>query len=133
MHFCQLPLRVSGSMFRGCKFYKLVSTVICVSISAVSIAKAALKYVFPRYSFFTLLFPLSVSFPLFCMLQPTPTSPQPHFRVLQRALTSPKPPPLQTEQPQLPQLLTIRLVFQTPHSSVAFLWTYSRACMSFLQ
>ena len=45
---------------------------------------------------------------------------------------SPEPPLLQTEQSQLPQLPPVRLVLQAPHSSIAFLWTSSRASVSFL-
>ena len=41
-------------------------------------------------------------------------------------------PLLQTKQSQFPQLLLIRHVLQTHHSFLAFLWTRSRATMSFL-
>ena len=41
-------------------------------------------------------------------------------------------PLLQSEQSQFPQSLPLRLVLQTPHSSVALLWTHSRTSMSFL-
>ena len=47
-------------------------------------------------------------------------------------MVSLEPPLLQIEQSQFPQQLLIRLVFQTPDSFAAFLWTCSRASMSFL-
>ena len=60
-------------------------------------------------------------------------NPPPHCNFLSESCrewrVSPEPPLLPTEQSQLPQLLPIRLVLQTPHSSVAILWTRFRACL----
>jgi len=52
--------------------------------------------------------------------------------VVESDKVSPEPYLLQTEQPQFPQLLPIRLALQTSHSFAALLWTRSRASMSFL-
>ena len=49
-----------------------------------------------------------------------PTSPQ-HLSVVESNEITPEPPPFQTEQSQLPQLLLLRFVLQTPYSFVALL------------
>ena len=55
------------------------------------------------------------------------------FQAVESNKASPESPLLQIEKPCFPQLLPIRLVLQTLHSSIALLWTCSRASMSFLQ
>ena len=45
---------------------------------------------------------------------------------------SPEPPHLQPGKSQFPQLLPVRVVFQTPHSFVALLWAHSRVSMLLL-
>ena len=52
--------------------------------------------------------------------------------LVESSKVSPEPPLLQPEQSQLSDLLLIRPVLQTPHSSAALLWTRSRASVSFL-
>ena len=63
----------------------------------------------------------------------TPLGTNSFYEVVESNKVFPEPPLLQTAQSQLPQLLLIRLVLQTPHSFVALLWTHSRASVSFLQ
>jgi len=53
--------------------------------------------------------------------------------VVESEKVPPQPPLLETEQPQLPQPLLIRLVLQTLPSLAALLWTRSSPSMSFLE